>query len=77
MVKFWAKVKSNTFHVKLLWLIFGQFLETFGLHFNSASGHSERQRELLLLEELFVMMMMTTTKREFIITDVDDSSTYL
>ena len=33
MVNFWAKVKSNTFQVKLL-------LETFGLLFNLASGHS-------------------------------------
>ena len=37
MVNFWAKVKSNTFQVKLL---FGQLLETFGLLFNLASGHS-------------------------------------
>ena len=39
--KFWAKVESNTFHVKLLWLHFGQLLEPFGLLFNFASGHSE------------------------------------
>ena len=37
---FWAKVKSNTFHVKLLWLIIGQRLEKFGLLLNSVSGHS-------------------------------------
>ena len=27
MVYFWAKAKSNTFHVKLLWLGFGQLLK--------------------------------------------------
>ena len=27
MVNFWAKVKSNIFHVKVLWLLFGQILE--------------------------------------------------
>ena len=32
-VIFWAKVKSNNFHVKLLKLLFGQL-------FNLASGHS-------------------------------------
>ena len=36
MVNFWAKVKSNTFHVLLLHLVFGQL-------FNLASGHSEYQ----------------------------------
>ena len=39
---FWARPKSNTFHVKPLWLIFGQLLENFGLLFNSSSGHSAR-----------------------------------
>ena len=33
-------MKSNTFHVKLLWLLFGQILEKIGLLFNLASGHS-------------------------------------
>ena len=40
MANFWDKVKSNTFHVELLWLIFGQLLEILGYFFNSASGHS-------------------------------------
>ena len=40
MVNFWAKVKSNTFHVKLMWLLFGHLLEKFGLLMNLASGHS-------------------------------------
>ena len=39
-MNFWAKVKSNTFNIKLLWLLFGQLLENFGLIFNLASGHS-------------------------------------
>ena len=40
MVNFWAKVKSNTFHKKLLWLLFGQLMEKFGLLFNFPAGHS-------------------------------------
>ena len=35
-----ANVKGNTFHIKLLWLLFGQLLENVGLLFNLASGHS-------------------------------------
>ena len=35
-----AKKKGSTFHVKLLWLLFGQLLEKFELLFNLASGHS-------------------------------------
>ena len=31
MVIFWAKVKSNSFHVKQLCLLFGKLLEKFGL----------------------------------------------
>ena len=42
MVNFWAKAKMSTFHIKLLWLLFGQFLEKIGLQFNLTSGHSER-----------------------------------
>ena len=34
-------MKSITFHVKLLWLLFGQLLEKYGLLFNSASGQSD------------------------------------
>ena len=30
MVKFWAKVESNSFHLKLLWLLFGQVFENLG-----------------------------------------------
>ena len=37
---FWAKMKSNTFHVKLLRLLFGQLLKKIGLLFYFASGHS-------------------------------------
>ena len=39
MVFLGAKVKSNTFQVKLLWLLFRQLFQQFGLLFNSASGH--------------------------------------
>ena len=39
MVNYWAKVKSNTFHFRLLWLLFGQLFEIFGLLFKLASGH--------------------------------------
>ena len=41
MVNFWAKVKSNTFHISLLWILFGQRLEIFGQLFNLASCHSD------------------------------------
>ena len=37
---FWTNAKSNIFHVKLLWLLFGKLSEKIGLLFNSASGHS-------------------------------------
>ena len=33
-------MKSYTFNVKLLWLLFGQLLEKVGLLFSLASGHS-------------------------------------
>ena len=51
MVNFWAKVKSATFHVKLLWVTFGKF----GLLFNSASRHSECEpvHALILVVKLF------------------------
>ena len=39
MVNFWATVKGNTFHGKLLWLLFGQLLEEIGLLFNIASSY--------------------------------------
>ena len=39
MMNFWAKFKSNIFHVKQLWLLRGQF-------FNSPSGHSVHNRPL-------------------------------
>ena len=42
-MNFWNKVKSNTFHVKLQYLLFGQLLEKFGLFFNLASDHSDRE----------------------------------
>ena len=38
MVHYRAKVKRNTFHFKLMWLL----LENFGLLFKLASGHSGR-----------------------------------
>ena len=40
-MKFLANLKSNTFHIKLLWLLFGQLLKKIGLLFNLASGHPE------------------------------------
>ena len=39
MVNFWATMKSKTFQVKLLWLLFGQLLEKCEIIFNLASGH--------------------------------------
>ena len=39
-------MKSNTFHVKLLWLLFGQLLERFWLVFNLSSGHSEHEPQV-------------------------------
>ena len=44
-MNFWAKVKSNTFNIKLQWLLFGQLLENFGLIFNLASGHSDLEEK--------------------------------
>ena len=44
MVNIWAKVKSNTFHVKLLWFTFGATFVKFGLIFNLTSGHSDGRR---------------------------------
>ena len=44
---FWAKVKNNTFHDILLWLLIGQLLENFGLLFNLASGHSDTEPWLI------------------------------
>ena len=38
--EFWPTVKSNTFHVKLLWLLFWATIKTMGLLFTFASGHS-------------------------------------
>ena len=36
---FWPIWKATTFHIKLLWLLFGQLLEKIGLYFNLVSGH--------------------------------------
>ena len=41
MVNFWAKVKSITYHVELLWILFGQLLEIFGLLFNLSLGQTD------------------------------------
>ena len=41
MVSFWAIMKSNTFHVKQLWLLFGQLLGIFGLLLILTFGHSD------------------------------------
>ena len=41
MLHFWAKVKSNIFHVRLLWLLLGKI----GLLFNLTSGHSTHDSE--------------------------------
>ena len=38
---FWAILKSITSKKKLLWLVFGQILEKFGLLFISTCGHTE------------------------------------
>ena len=42
MVKIFANVKGNTFHIKLLCLLFGQILENFGPLVNLASCHPAR-----------------------------------
>ena len=43
MTNFWANVKSNAFHDKLLWSTFWATFENFGLLFDSASDHSVQE----------------------------------
>ena len=49
MGKILANVKSNTFHIKLLWLLFGQRLGKNWATFNLAFGHAAVKAYLAVL----------------------------
>ena len=61
-LNFWAKVKSNTFHDKLLWLVFRQILEKLGY---------------FLIQDLVTLSSSTTTRMEDGEDDYDRRKTFL